>query len=329
MAPTALRFDSPCEETLDSLNGRPTAYLLDTFSEDAIVHARQLFNIIATDSPKHAEWRRNAQYLLVRSSALSAADIASCPNLRAIGKQGSGIDKIDDRACRERDIKIFNTPGVNAHAVAELVLALTMSVARDITRISVKQSAGLLVPKETCSGLVLHRKTLGVVGMGHIGRTVAKMFNGAFDSPIVAYDPFMPADAWPGMSHVRANTLEELLQASDIVTIHVPLTGGTRYLIGYKELSMMKPTTILINASRGGIVNESDLERAVMEDLILGAGLDCHEQEPPSKERYSQLWRNRVVSTPHIGAATAQTQKETAIAAIDALYRFATNPPPE
>lgn len=319
----ALLVDSPRQGTPEGEADRPTVYLLDTFVPEAILRAQELFNVIPKDSPKHAEWREKAEYLLVRSSSLSASDIASCPNLRAIGKQGSGIDKIDEKACQARDIKIFNTPGVNSHAVAELVLALTMSVAREVRSISVKQAAGSRVPKETCSGLVLHKKALGVIGMGHIGRTVAKMFKGAFESPIVAYDPFMPEDAWADMAHVRAHNLEEVLRASDVVTIHVPLTNGTRDLIAMNELGMMKPSSILINASRGGIINESDLERALAEGKIWGAGIDCHEQEPPTKEKYGQLWEQRVVSTPHIGAATAQTQRETAIAAVDALHRFA------
>lgn len=325
MAP-ALLVDSPRDGSPESDHRRPTVYLLDTFSEDAITHARKLFDVITTDSPKHKEWREKAEFLLVRSSSLSAADIASCPNLRAVGKQGSGVDKIDAKACAARGIPILNTPGVNAHAVAELVLALTMSVARDIPRINAKQTAGLRVPKETCSGLVLHGKALGVIGMGHIGRTVAKMFRGAFDSPLIAYDPFMPADAWSDVPHIRATTVEEVLRSTDIVTIHVPLTDQTRDLITYTELSMMKPTAILINAARGGIVNEDDLDRALAKGLIWGAGLDCHEQEPPSKEKYGRLWERRVVSTPHIGAATAQTQRETAIAAINSLHGFATDP---
>jgi len=233
-----------------------------------------------------------------------------------------GIDKIDAAACAERGIKIFNTPGVNARAVAELVLSLATSVARDVPSINTKQQSGLRVPKEACSGLMLYQKTLGVIGMGNIGKTAAKIFRGAFEAPLIAYDPFAPADAWSDLPHTRASTLEEVYEASDVITIHVPLTKDTRDMIAYRELSMMKRNAILINASRGGIVNEVDLERALAEGLIWGAGLDCHEQEPPTKEKYSSLWSQRVVSTPHIGAATAQTQLETAVAAIDFLNDF-------
>jgi phosphoglycerate dehydrogenase-like enzyme len=234
-----------------------------------------------------------------------------------------GIDKIDASACRERDIKIFNTPGVNAQAVAETVLTLTMSVARQVGRITSKQSLGYSVPKETCSGLIISGKTVGIVGMGNIGQKVARIFQGGLGCSIVAYDPLLPEDAWADIPHTRAKTLEQVLQTSDVVTLHIPLLPQTRGLISYPQISQMKRNAILINTARGGIINEVDLERALQEELIFGAGLDCHEQEPPTRERYGALWdTGRVVSTPHIGAATGQTQMETAMAAVDRLAEY-------
>lgn len=321
MAPARI-IEGPPSPPTELQPDKPTVYLLDTFHQDAIKHAQHLFNAILPGTPEHANWREDARYLLIRSSYLTAEDVVSCPNLTAIGKQGVGIDKIDAAACAERGIKIFNTPGVNARAVAELVLSLTTSIARDVPSISNKQQSGQRVPKEACSGLMLYQKTLGIIGMGNIGKTVAKVFKGAFEAPLIAYDPFAPEDAWSDLPHTRARSVEEILNVSDVVTIHVPLTKDTRDLIAYRELSTMKRNAILINASRGGIVNEEDLEKALAEGLIWGAGLDCHEQEPPTKETYGALWSQRVVSTPHIGAATAQTQLETAVAAIDFLNEF-------
>jgi phosphoglycerate dehydrogenase-like enzyme len=250
--------------------------------------------------------------------------VASCPNLKAVGKQGVGIDKIDADACKGRGIEIFNTPGANARAVAEVVLALAMSVAREIPHIHTKEVGGVRVPKESCSGLLLNRKVIGILGMGNIGREVARIFRGGFDAKIMAYDPFMPEDAWADIPHTRAATIDEVLRGSDLITIHVPLLPTTKGLISYPQFEIMKRNAILINAARGGIVNETDLERALREGLIWGAGLDCHEQEPPGAERYSALWKQRVVSTPHIGAATEETQAETAMVAMKKLYDFAT-----
>lgn len=198
-----------------------------------------------------------------------------------------------------------------------------MSVARQVGHITALQTAGKAVPKETCLGVIIRNKTIGIVGMGNIGQKVAAIFRGGLGCRIVAYDPLLPKDAWAGIPHVRAETLEEILESSDVVTLHIPLLPQTRGLISYPQLSRMKRNAILINTARGGIVDEADLERALEESLIFGAGLDCHEQEPPTKEKYGKLWATgRVVSTPHVGAATAETQMETAMAAIDRLADY-------
>lgn len=321
MAPSRLE-DS--RETSPVADARPTVYVLDKFHPDAITYCQERFRTILPGDKGHSNWRQNAEFLLIRSSYLTAEDVAACPRLRAIGKQGVGIDKIDANACADRDIKIFNTPGVNAQAVAEIVLALTMSLAREIPQIHTRQMQGNLVPKESCSGLIMNKKTIGLLGMGNIGQAVARIFRGAFQAEVIAYDPFMPLNAWADIPHQRVATVDEVLKASDVLSVHVPLTPETRNMLSYRGMSLMKPTAIVVNAARGGIVNEEDLCRALAEGLIWGAGLDCHEEEPPSKARYEALWSQRVVSTPHVGAATAQTQKETAIAAVQRLHEFAT-----
>ncbi|KAJ5058795.1 D-isomer specific 2-hydroxyacid dehydrogenase [Bipolaris maydis] len=280
----------PAESPSAGKGAKPTVYLLDAFHPTAVKHAQSLFDAILPDDSRHAEWREKAEYLLIRSSYLTADDVKLAPRLKALGKQGVGIDKIDAAACRERDIKIFNTPGVNAQAVAETVLTLTMSVARQVGRIIALQSAGKTIPKEKYSGLIISQKTIGIVGMGNIGQKVARVFQGGLGCSIVAYDPLLPEDAWTDIPHTRAKSLEQVLETSDVVTLHIPLLPQTRNLIDYTQISPIKRNAILINAARGGIVNEADLERVLKEELIFGAGLDCHEQEPPTQERYGGLW---------------------------------------
>lgn len=323
MAPASVA-DLASPPTTTTTNPKPTVYVLDKFHPDAIAHARQHFNVVLNTDPEFSSSWHDAEYLLIRSSWLRAADIAACPNLKAIGKHGVGTDKIDARACAARNIAVLNTPGANARAVAELVLALAMAVAREVCSIDRRQQSGAIVPKEGCRGLTLQGRTLGVVGMGNIGRVVARIFHRAFDAPVVAYDPFMPAEDVPGWAfpYRRAATVEEVVRAADVLTLHVPLTEATRDLLAYEQLCAMKPEAILINAARGGIVNERDLERVLREGRIWGAGLDCHELEPPTKERYAGLWElPNVVSTPHIGAATAEAQRTAAMAAVDNLHR--------
>lgn len=302
---------------------KPTVYLLDNFHTDVMNFCQANFNTITRDSPDElANWRENAQYVLVRGSRITAEDVAAAPHLRAIGKQGVGIDKIDTAACKARNIPILNTPGINAQAVAELVLALALGVARQLGPVFAKQAHGILVPKEKCTGFELRGKTVGIIGMGMIGSAVSKIFGAGFDCPIIAYDPYVPADAWPNITHERASNLDEIWAKADIITVHMPLTPETRNMISYEQMKAMKPTAILINAARGGIINEEDLERAISHKLILGAGLDAHEEEPPSKEKYGTMWDLGVVSTPHLGGTTADSQRAAGLKAAENLLEF-------
>lgn len=322
MAPGRISPEAPNTKGLEDYTAtkKPTVYVIDKFHPKAIEHARTLFSVVLNTDPEFANWQEKATAILMRGSYLRADDIAKCPRLIAIGKHGVGIDKIDQEACAARNIKICNTPGANAQAVAEIVLALSMAVARQIPSITARQMRAP-VPKETCNGITLYGKTLGVIGMGNIGLKVARMFQRAFDAPILAFDPYMPNDAWPDVPHTRVASYHDLLATSDVLTIHVPLTDETRDMIAAKELKQMKPSAILINASRGGIVNEKDLEEALRDGTTWGAGLDAHEEEPPTVQRYGELWKlPNVVSTPHIGAATDDAQLMSAMGAVDNLY---------
>ncbi|KAH8176567.1 d-isomer specific 2-hydroxyacid dehydrogenase, NAD binding domain-containing protein [Sarocladium implicatum] len=303
---------------------KPTVYLLDNFHPDVMAFCEANFNPITRDNnpDQLAAWRENAEYLLVRSSWVTAEDVAAAPRLKAIGKQGVGIDKIHAASCKARNIPILNTPGINAQAVAELVLVLALGVARQLGTVLAQQAHGILVPKEKCTGFELRGKTIGIIGMGKIGSAVSKIFGAGFDCPVIAYDPYVPAGAWSDIDHERASSLDQVWAKADIITVHMPLTSETRDMISYKQMKAMKQHAILINAARGGIINEKDLERALSEKLILGAGLDCHEEEPPSKERYGALWDLGVVSTPHIGGATADSQRAAGLKAVQNLLDF-------
>ncbi|KAK6226073.1 hypothetical protein QIS74_02120 [Colletotrichum tabaci] len=323
MAPS--RIDSPIEavsEPTVTLQKKPTMYLLEKFPEEAVKYCQAHFHTILHVDEEVANWRENADAILVREKIITAQDISSARRLRAIGKQGTGIDIIDKDAADARGIAVCNTPGVNAQSVAELVLALTMAVARQLRTISVKQAAGNEVRKEHCMGMTLTGKSIGILGMGAIGTAVATMFRGAFGARVWAYDPFAPAKAWSDIEHTRVQNFEEMLPHVDVLTLHIPLNSQTQGLIGAKQLTAMKAGSILINVARGGIVDEPALIRVLNEGHLFGAGLDCHEEEPPTLQKHQALWETgRVVSTPHIGATTKETVVKTATSAIDNVLR--------
>lgn len=305
------------------MNSKYNIYLLEVFPSEAVRYCQSLFHTVLPDDPEVHNWKENADSILVREKIISAEDINNACKLRAIGKQGTGIDIIDKEACDAKGIPVCNTPGVNAQSVAELVLTLTMAVARQIRTITTNQAAGLEVRKEHCTGTTLAGKTMGIIGMGAIGTKVARIFRGAFDAFVYAYDPFAPADAWSDIPHARVNDFEDMLPHVDVLTVHVPLNQETRGMLSMPQFRKMKPSTILINCARHGIVNEVDLIEALNQGLIWGAGLDCHEEEPPTLARYSALWSTgKVISTPHIGGTTAETQVKTARAAMDRVFEF-------
>ena len=328
----AIRIDTPPSEASSSGNEhstdvelakKPQIYLLEDFPPTAIKHAQTLFDVVLPSDPRTHNWRQDADAILVRELVISREDILSARKLQAIGKQGTGIDIIDQDACHERGIPILNTPGVNAQSVAELVLTLTMAVARQVRSIVVHQASGEEVRKEHCCGTTMFGKPIGIVGMGAIGTAVARIFQGAFKSTVYACDPFAPADAWGDVPHIRVESFEELLPHVEMLTLHVPLNASTRGMIALKQLKKVRKSAVLINVARGGIVNEPDLVNALNQGLLFGAGLDCHEEEPPTLDKYKDLWATgRVVSTPHIGATTADTQVETATAAINNVHRY-------
>lgn len=326
MAPPSAITPPTTSEIIQSKTKSPTLYILSEFHPGSVKYAQSLFDCILHTDPAVKDWRSKATAVLVKDYPITREDLLAAPQLRAIGKQGVGTEKIDTDSCTELGVAVFNTPGVNASAVAEMVLALTLSSARDIPGLWYRQNALCQsIRKETCNGVLLTGSTIGIIGMGNIGKAVAKMFIGAFASNVVAYDPFMPEGVWADIAHRRVTTLDDVLVSADVVTLHVPLTKQTAGLISYPQLKRMKTTAILINAARGGIVDEDDLHRALDENLIWGCGLDCHVQEPPTFERYQSLWAHEhCVGTPHVAAATDATQMATTNAAIDFVYQFMT-----
>jgi D-3-phosphoglycerate dehydrogenase len=243
--------------------------------------------------------------LVVRSATKVTADvIAAGSNLRVIGRAGSGVDNIDVKAATERGIIVVNAPASNNVAVAELTMGLLLAMARHIPQAYNSLQHGKW-DRSKYTGWEVRGKTLGLIGLGRIGSEVARRARG-FEMDIIAYDPVVSSDRANQLG-VESVNLEELLERSDIISIHVPMTDTTRNMFDAATLAKMKKGSCIINASRGGIINENDLVEALDTGHLAGAALDVYSKEPPPED--SKLTSHpKIIVTPHLGASTTEAQ---------------------
>jgi D-3-phosphoglycerate dehydrogenase len=257
------------------------------------------------------------EVLIVRSATKVTADIIEAgTKLKIIGRAGTGLDNIDVKAAEAKGIKVLNTPGANSISVAELSIGLMLACSRHIARGTADLKAEKWTKKEL-EGHELFGRTVGIIGFGNIGREVAKRLL-AFDMKILAYDPFVKETDM----NVKMVDLETIYRESDYITIHVPLTPETKNLINKESISKMKDGVIIINAARGGIVDEAALYEALVNGKIYAAGLDVFEIEPPTDEiRQKLLALPNVVATPHIGASTFEAQERVGMLLVERLIK--------
>ena len=248
----------------------------------------------------------NVDAVLVRSATQVSADaLANAAQLKVIGRAGAGVDTIDVEAATARGIAVMNAPDGNTLAAAEHAISLLFALARHIPKADAGMKAGEW-PKAGLTGFELEGKKLGVIGLGRIGATVARKAAG-IGMEVAAFDPFLPAAAADRMS-VPMKSLDELLAWADIVTLHIPRTKETTNLLSEERLRAMKKGAYLINAARGGLVDEAALIRLLDEGHLGGAALDTFVTEPLPKE--SPLRQHpRLILTPHLGASTSEAQQ--------------------
>lgn len=271
------------------------------------------------DQEKLKELVRDVSAIIVRSKPKVTKEIIdAAPNLKVIARAGVGLDNIDVEYAKSKGIEIVNAPAASSRSVAELAIALIFNVARKIAFADRKMREGVWAKKQ-CMGFELEGKTLGVIGFGRIGYSVAKMAS-AIGMKILIYDV--------NKDYERAREvggkfveLEELLKNSDVVTIHVPLLESTYHLINEERLKLMKPTAVLINTSRGAVVDTNALVKALQEEWIAGAGLDVFEEEPLPKDHPLTKLDN-VVLTPHIGASTVEAQERAGIEVAEKVVKI-------
>lgn len=250
-----------------------------------------------------------ADAVIVRSATrITKAVLERVDCLRVIGRAGVGVDNIDVEAATARGIAVLNAPSGNTISAAELAFALLLALVRHIPAADRSMRAGEWNRK--LGGTELHGKTLGLVGAGRIGSAVAERAR-AFGMTVLAYDPFLPAERARSLS-IEPCSLEDLLRRADVVSLHVPLTDATQGLLDAGRLALMKPGAVLINAARGGIVDETALILALEEGRLAGAAFDVFSQEPLPADHPLRSLQNAVL-TPHLGAATLEAQENVAV----------------
>ena len=279
---------------------------LATLIEDERFQVRQVDD---SSSDDFAEVLGQCHALVVRSATtVDAAMIERAAELRVIGRAGVGVDNIDVPAATERGIAVLNAPGGNTIAAAELTVALMLAAVRRVAEADRSVREGRW-DRSAFRGVELQGRTLGLIGAGRIGGEVATRCQ-AFGMDVIVYDPYLTEGRAAELG-IELVSLERVLDEADVISIHVPLTDETRGLVGTEALQRMKNQAYVVNASRGGVIDEAALARALDEGQIAGAGLDVFEDEPLPSESPLRAVPNLVL-TPHLGASTAEAQVSVA-----------------
>jgi len=255
--------------------------------------------------------RAAAEYdaFIVRSETKVTAEVLrAAGRLQVIGRAGTGVDNIDVDAATAKGIVVVNAPTGNVSSAAEHTIALMLALCRNIPQADASLRSGEW-ERERFLGIELHGRTLGIIGLGQVGSEVARRARG-LEMRVIAHDPFIPEERGRVLG-VEMAPLPELLRESDFISVHTTLSEGTKQLIGEAELRLMKPSARLINVSRGGVIDERALARALEDGRIAGAALDVFEEEPVTKHELFQS--KKTIVTPHLGASTAEAQERVAL----------------
>lgn len=262
--------------------------------------------------------------ILLRGIKVDAALMDRAKNLKLIAKHGVGVNNIDLEAAKERGIMVTNTPGANGDSVAELVVGLILASARRLHEADTATRGGKVtrVAPPELRGNEIGGKVLGQLGIGNIGSRVSRILKNGFGMQVIAYDPWAPDSLFEKVGVKRAEKLEDVLEAADIINISFGLTDATKNLIHGDMFKLMKKSAILINAARGGIVNEEDLCKALKNGVIRAAACDAFVEEPPSGKHPLFALPN-FIGTPHLGADTEEALQKVGQMVVDEVLRVA------
>jgi D-3-phosphoglycerate dehydrogenase len=245
-----------------------------------------------------------ANAIIIRLSKVTADVMSAGPQLKVIGRHGVGVDNVDLKAATAKGLPVVFTPSAltMVNAVAEQTVQLMMALSRHAVAYDAMVRQGRWAERSSLMGFEFNQKTLGVIGLGAIGKKVAAICQRGLGMKVLAYDPYVKV-APPALEITLVDSLLELLQQSDVVTLHLPSTAETAYLIGASELAAMKPTALLINAARGSIIDSVALAAALESGHLFGAALDVFEEEPPAAN-HPLLAAPRTLFSPHVASMT-------------------------
>lgn len=262
--------------------------------------------------------------LVVRSATTVTKEVieAAQGKLKVIGRAGIGVDNIDIEAATRHGIVVMNTPESNAITTAEHTITLLLSLARNVPQAHMSIKDGKW-ERNKYKGIELYGKTVGFVGLGNIGKLVAERVIG-LKMKAIAYDPYLSEKA-AGKFGVTLVTFDELLEQSDVITVHTPLTSETTDLISSKTIDKMKDGVIIINCARGGIINEADIADAIKNGKVAGAAFDVYTSEPVEQDNPLLKIDENIVLTPHLGASTEEAQIKVGTAMAEQIVDFALN----
>jgi len=290
----------------------PEVLICDPISDEGLKILQGAANVTVKTGLKEAELIEiapNFDAMMVRSQTkITRAVLEAATKLQIVGRAGVGVDNIDVPAATERGVIVVNSPAGNTVAVAELTLGMMLSLVRRLIPAGASMLRGEW-KRSAFMGSELYGKTLGVIGTGKIGGEVIKRAQ-SFGMTVLGYDPFLTT-ARAQQLNIEATTIDDILKRADFVTLHTPLTAETRHMINAEKIAGMKDGAIILNCSRGGIIDESALYDALKSGKLGGAGLDVYETEPPVDSPLLQL--DNVVLTPHLGASTEEAQVEVAV----------------
>ena len=254
----------------------------------------------------HAYQTGSSRDELVRYYQSGAELLGRTPNLLIVSTNGAGYDTVDVKACTERGVLVVNQSGGNAEAVAEHVVGMMLCLSKRVGESDRALRAGTIANRLDYIGREAFGKTLGIVGLGNVGRRIAELAGTLFRMQVLAYDPYLNAEVVRARGATKVE-LDELLRRSDFVSINCPLTPASRNLISAREYALMQPTAYFITTARGSIHDEEALEGALREKKIAGAGLDVWDKEPPPAQHPLMKYDN-VMVTPHMAGVTREAR---------------------